>query len=122
MNNQKKILVASENLSFLNELNSLLMENQFQISPIKLKGSQLIATLKVDPPDLTILDTPDISDTEIKQLIDIRHALDIPVILLDSRKIQQKSVEVVRFDEKSSFIQSLPLDNLITQIEGILDS
>jgi DNA-binding response OmpR family regulator len=119
VNNVKNLLVVSENPDLMNELRQLLLESRFRISCTNLKGTQLIEMLEANTPDLAILDTPEISDGEVKQLIGIRRLLDFPIISLNSRKIQQNVVEVFRFGE-TRFEQTLPLDTLIDRIEDIL--
>ena len=121
MNNQKKVLLVSENVFLWHELSSRLKESQVEVSSTDLRGSLLIKLLKENTPDMTILDSNEIPGTAIKQLIDIRHSLDIPVILINSHNVQQKIIEVVGFDERSSSEQPMSLDNLVDRIEGILN-
>ena len=121
MNNQKKVLLVSENVFLWHELSSRLKESQVEVSSTDLRGSLLIKLLKGNTPDMTILDSNEIPGTAIKQLIDIRHSLDIPVILINSHNVQQKIIEVVGFDERSSSEQPMSLDNLVDRIEGILN-
>lgn len=121
MNNQKRILLASENIALLNELNTGLRDNQITIAISGLKGAQLIEKLRIEPPDLTILDLPDISVAEIKQLIAIRQVLDIPVMLLDSQNIGQNCIEMVRFNDTATYKQISPLKDLIDDIRKLLN-
>jgi DNA-binding NarL/FixJ family response regulator len=118
----KNILVVSENRPFLNDLKKLLNQSQYQISGTNLTGLQLIEELQAKIPDLVILDAFDESDYEIKLLIEIRHVLDIPVILLDSKNIQSKIVEIIGFGDTSCLKQSIPLAKLTEQIEEILNN
>jgi DNA-binding response OmpR family regulator len=120
MKSNKYMLVVSGNPDLLKELQALLMESQLQIAGTKVRGPQLIDVLKLKTPDLAILDIPLISDVEIKQFVDIRRQLDIPIIVLNSNDVKQKMVEVFKLGEQNSFTQPMTLDNLIMRIKTIL--
>jgi DNA-binding response OmpR family regulator len=122
MNNGKKILLVSKNTHFINTVGKTLNKYNFRVNGTKASNEELIQLMNTMVPDLTILDTPLVSMDGIRQLIGIREALDVPIMMLSTQDSQADTVRTLSIGSYSHpFIKPLTFEQLVDQINKMFN-
>jgi DNA-binding response OmpR family regulator len=122
MSVEKKVLVVSGDRRFQHNLHRNFVNEDFQIRATASRNEDLLKVLVDVVPDLTILDTPISSMLGIQELIGIRSAMDVPIMMLSTEGARADTVRTLSVGSSNrSYIKPITFEQLMIQINRLLN-
>jgi DNA-binding response OmpR family regulator len=116
----KKVLICSNNSYFSRSVEKDLTKNEFIVKSTRAKNGELIKMLEDLGPDLTILDAPKAYIDGIRELMEIREALDTPLMMLSTQGSRADTVNALSMASNRPLIKPVTFEELLRQINFLL--